>query len=109
VEDDGEAASTCTGDLAVRGVASKRGRPQRFRADAVGVNRLALLGQSHGCAMSIAYAVRHPECVTKLVLIRRRCVVRESKDPRTNRLDGGAGRGGQPLSRKRHCELDLLG
>ena len=68
-EDDGEAASTCTGDLAVRGVASKRGQPQRFRADAVGVNRCGFLGQSHGCAMSIAYAVRRPERVSKLILI----------------------------------------
>jgi pimeloyl-ACP methyl ester carboxylesterase len=28
-----------------------------------------LLGQSQGCAISIAYAVRHPERVTKLVLV----------------------------------------
>jgi pimeloyl-ACP methyl ester carboxylesterase len=52
----------------VRGIAatSKLGQLQPFRADAVGVDRFALLGQSQGCAI---YAVRHPERVTKLVLI----------------------------------------
>jgi len=33
------------------------------------VDRFALLGELQGSAISIAYAVRHPECVTKLVLI----------------------------------------
>src|SRR5262245_51186974 len=37
--------------------------------DAAGIDRFALLGQSQGCAISIAYAVRHPERVTKLVFI----------------------------------------
>ncbi|MCH7928955.1 MAG: alpha/beta fold hydrolase [Proteobacteria bacterium] len=36
--------------------------------DAVGLERFALLGISQGCAVSIAYAVRHPERVTHLVL-----------------------------------------
>lgn len=36
--------------------------------DASGVDRFALLGISQGCAVSIAYAVRHPERVTRLVL-----------------------------------------
>jgi DNA-binding winged helix-turn-helix (wHTH) protein/pimeloyl-ACP methyl ester carboxylesterase len=36
--------------------------------DAAGVERFALLGISQGCAVSIAYAVRHPERVTHLVL-----------------------------------------
>jgi len=36
--------------------------------DAVGVERFALLGISQGCAVSIAYAVRHPERVSHLVL-----------------------------------------
>lgn len=36
--------------------------------DAVGLDRFALLGISQGCAVSIAYAVRHPERVTRLVL-----------------------------------------
>ena len=36
--------------------------------DAAGVERFALLGISQGCAISIAYAVRHPERVTHLVL-----------------------------------------
>lgn len=36
--------------------------------EATGVNRFALLGISQGCAASIAYAVRHPERVSHLVL-----------------------------------------
>ena len=36
--------------------------------DAAGLDRFALLGISQGCAASIAYAVRHPERVTRLVL-----------------------------------------
>jgi pimeloyl-ACP methyl ester carboxylesterase/DNA-binding winged helix-turn-helix (wHTH) protein len=36
--------------------------------DAAGLDKFALLGISQGCAVSIAYAVRHPERVTRLVL-----------------------------------------
>ena len=36
--------------------------------DAAGLTRFALFGASQGCAVSIAYAVRHPERVSKLVL-----------------------------------------
>lgn len=36
--------------------------------DAVGLERFDLLGISQGCAVSIAYAVRHPERVNRLVL-----------------------------------------
>ncbi len=36
--------------------------------DAVGLEKFPLLGISQGCAFSIAYAVRHPEWVTHLVL-----------------------------------------
>jgi pimeloyl-ACP methyl ester carboxylesterase/DNA-binding winged helix-turn-helix (wHTH) protein len=36
--------------------------------DTVGVNRFPLLGISQGCAVSIAYAERHPERVSHLVL-----------------------------------------
>lgn len=36
--------------------------------EAAGVQRFRLLGSSQGCAISIAYAVRHPERVTHLVL-----------------------------------------
>ena len=36
--------------------------------DAAGVDKFALLGISQGCAVSIAYTVRHPERVTRLVL-----------------------------------------
>jgi DNA-binding winged helix-turn-helix (wHTH) protein/pimeloyl-ACP methyl ester carboxylesterase len=36
--------------------------------EASGVDRFALLGLSQGCAVSIAYAVRHPERITHLVL-----------------------------------------
>ncbi len=37
-------------------------------ADAVGLSRFPLLGVSQGCAVSIAFAVRHPERVSRLVL-----------------------------------------
>jgi pimeloyl-ACP methyl ester carboxylesterase/DNA-binding winged helix-turn-helix (wHTH) protein len=36
--------------------------------DAIGLKKFPLLGISQGCAVSIAYAVRHPERVTRLVL-----------------------------------------
>jgi pimeloyl-ACP methyl ester carboxylesterase len=36
--------------------------------DAAGVERFDLLGISQGCAVSIAYAVRHPERVRSLIL-----------------------------------------
>jgi DNA-binding winged helix-turn-helix (wHTH) protein/pimeloyl-ACP methyl ester carboxylesterase len=36
--------------------------------DAVALDRFALFGASQGCAFSIAYAVRHPKRVSKLVL-----------------------------------------
>jgi pimeloyl-ACP methyl ester carboxylesterase len=36
--------------------------------DAVGIERFPLFGVSQGCAISIAYAVRHPERVSHLVL-----------------------------------------
>ena len=35
---------------------------------ATGVERFPLLGMSQGCAVSVAYAVRHPERVSRLVL-----------------------------------------
>jgi pimeloyl-ACP methyl ester carboxylesterase/DNA-binding SARP family transcriptional activator len=37
-------------------------------ADASGLNEFSLLGVSQSCAVSIAYAVRHPERVSRLVL-----------------------------------------
>jgi len=36
--------------------------------EAAGVERFPLLGMSQGCAISVAYAVRHPERVSRLVL-----------------------------------------
>jgi class 3 adenylate cyclase/pimeloyl-ACP methyl ester carboxylesterase len=36
--------------------------------DAAGITRFALFGISQGCAVSIAYAVRHPERVSHLIL-----------------------------------------
>lgn len=36
--------------------------------DAAGLERFPILGISQGCAVAIAYAVRHPERVTRLVL-----------------------------------------
>src|SRR3954452_20954124 len=37
--------------------------------DAAGIDRFALLGISQGCAVSVAYAVRHPERVSHLILL----------------------------------------
>src|SRR5712672_643455 len=37
--------------------------------DAAGIERFPLLGISQGCAVSVAYAVRHPERVSHLVLL----------------------------------------
>jgi pimeloyl-ACP methyl ester carboxylesterase len=37
-------------------------------ADAQGLDRFPVLGISQGCAVAVAYAVRHPERVSKLVL-----------------------------------------
>jgi class 3 adenylate cyclase/pimeloyl-ACP methyl ester carboxylesterase len=37
--------------------------------DAAGIEKFALLGISQGCAVSVAYAVRHPERVSRLVLL----------------------------------------
>src|SRR3954464_3301561 len=37
--------------------------------DAAGIDRFALLGISQGCAVSVAYAVRHPERVSHLILV----------------------------------------
>ena len=37
--------------------------------EATGLERFALLGISQGCAVSVAYAVRHPQRVTHLVLL----------------------------------------
>jgi len=36
--------------------------------DAAGLDKFPLLGVSQGCAVSVEYAVRHPERVTKLIL-----------------------------------------
>lgn len=36
--------------------------------DAIGLERFPLLGISQGCAVGVAYAVRHPERVTRMVL-----------------------------------------
>ena len=36
--------------------------------DAIGIKRFPLLGVSQGCAISIAYAVRHPERLSHLIL-----------------------------------------
>jgi pimeloyl-ACP methyl ester carboxylesterase len=38
-------------------------------ADAAGLERFALLGASQGGAMAVAYAARHPERVSHLVLL----------------------------------------
>jgi pimeloyl-ACP methyl ester carboxylesterase len=37
--------------------------------DAAGLNHFALLGISQGCAVAVAYAVRHPQRVRRLILL----------------------------------------
>ena len=51
--------------------------------DATGIKRFALFGVSQGCAISVAYAVRHPERVSHLVLYGgfARGVRKASRDP----------------------------
>lgn len=36
--------------------------------DAASIERFALLGMSQGCSASIAYAVQHPQWVSRLIL-----------------------------------------
>ncbi|MGA8821199.1 MAG: alpha/beta fold hydrolase, partial [Pseudolabrys sp.] len=49
--------------------------------EAVGLNRFALLGISQGCAVSIVYAIRHPERVSHLVLLGGFAHGRAKRDP----------------------------
>ena len=49
--------------------------------EAAGLNRFALLGISQGCAVSIVYAIRHPERVTHLVLYGGFARGRTRRDP----------------------------
>jgi pimeloyl-ACP methyl ester carboxylesterase/DNA-binding winged helix-turn-helix (wHTH) protein len=49
--------------------------------DAEGLERFSLLGISQGCAVAIAYAVRHPERVDKLVLYGGYAVGRKHRNP----------------------------
>jgi class 3 adenylate cyclase/pimeloyl-ACP methyl ester carboxylesterase len=68
--------------------------------EAAGLDRFPLLGVSQGCAVSIAYAVRHPEKVSRLVLYggfalggrRRSAEERQKRDAMTTliRLGWGA-------------------
>ena len=51
-------------------------------SDAIGLERFDLLGRSQGCAVAIAYAARHPERVSRLVLLNGYAQGREcSGDP----------------------------
>ena len=58
--------------------------------DAAGLDRFALFGVSQGCAVSIAYAVRHPERVSRLILyggfargrLRRGSPVQQDAEPK---------------------------
>jgi pimeloyl-ACP methyl ester carboxylesterase len=54
--------------------------------DAVGLKRFPLLGFSQGCAVAIAFAVRHPERVSRLVLYGGFAVGR-SKRPNLSEAD----------------------
>ncbi|HEX6309056.1 MAG TPA: alpha/beta fold hydrolase [Longimicrobiales bacterium] len=49
--------------------------------DAAGLERFPLLGISQGCAVAIAYATRHPERVTRLVLYGGYACGRNFRDP----------------------------
>ncbi len=49
--------------------------------DTAGLERFPLLGISQGCAVAIAYAARHPERVTHLVLYGGYAVGRRYRDP----------------------------
>ena len=49
--------------------------------EAAGLNRFALLGISQGCAVSIVYAIRHPERVSHLVLLGGFAHGRAKRDP----------------------------
>jgi pimeloyl-ACP methyl ester carboxylesterase len=61
--------------------------------DAAGLERFALFGCSQGCAVSIAYATRHPKRVSSLVLLGGyvRGVMRRKPD-------SGAGQGSAPAA-----------
>jgi class 3 adenylate cyclase/pimeloyl-ACP methyl ester carboxylesterase len=50
--------------------------------DAVGIERFPLFGVSQGCAISIAYAVRHPERVSHLILYGGFALGRGKRSPR---------------------------
>jgi DNA-binding winged helix-turn-helix (wHTH) protein/alpha-beta hydrolase superfamily lysophospholipase len=49
--------------------------------DAAGLERFSLLGISQGCAVSVAYAVRHPERVSRLILYGGFARGRRRRDP----------------------------
>jgi pimeloyl-ACP methyl ester carboxylesterase/DNA-binding winged helix-turn-helix (wHTH) protein len=49
--------------------------------EAAGLDRFALFGMSQGCAVSIVYAIRHPERVTHLVLYGGFARGRAKRDP----------------------------
>ena len=63
--------------------------------DAAGLERFALLGISQGSAVSVAYAVRHPERVTHLVLYRR-VRARRGEAPPIGGREGASGRNADP-------------
>ena len=62
------AATGCRTARSTRFRSRRSSRDLEAVVDAAGIERFALLGISQGCAVSIAYAVRHPERVTHLVL-----------------------------------------
>jgi pimeloyl-ACP methyl ester carboxylesterase len=82
--------------------------------DAAGLEKFALLGISQGCAISIAYAVRHPERVSRLVLyggsqVRHsvKCSRRRlSPKPRRNRWIGSTSFSAFRLRPRMRCETE---
>ncbi|WP_254655233.1 alpha/beta fold hydrolase [Roseobacter sp. GAI101] len=65
-------------------------------ADQLALDRFPLLGISQGAAVSIAYAVRHPERVSALILVGgiRRSVEIHGRSRRTRPAGGGHGADG---------------
>jgi len=75
--------------------------------DAAGVDRFALLGISQGAALAIAYAVRHPDRVTHIVVYggyargraRRDLVQREEAEVLVEAIRVGWGRSNSAFRR----------
>jgi len=80
--------------------------------DATGVDRFPLLGLSQGASIAVAYAVRHPERVTHLILHGGYARGRLRRSPTQQQCDEAEGqaredavvRAGEPRDRERQAE-----